>query len=200
MSNANITSKKTALLSLSFLTALVFAGFAAFTLASPETFGSRLADNDNRGEFHGGMMPQGPRFDNRFTPPGIEWRPGFRQRPPVELQPANWEPQWHDPNEWINTGKIINAEQLGETLKYLYSMASVNRNFRNCTFSISQPRECEITYSCNCGKYGCSTCKTKSTRRDLIISCPNKPDLEFTGVCVDPRKAQRCGKYGCTSI
>ena len=178
------------------LLTVVFGGLAAFTIASPSGFGPHFDDDNN--EYGKGKGMRGPRFDDRFTPPDMKWMPGFKQSPPVDLQPANWEPQWHDPNEWINTGRIINAEQLGETLKYLYSMASVNRNFRNCTFSISQPRECEIAYACNCGKYGCSTCKLKSTRRDLIISCPNKPDLEFTGVCVDPRKAQKCGKYGCT--
>ncbi len=185
--------KNGAILMLLSLTVLIFSAFASFSAASSQDFNPQNAYGYGK-KMMENFGQHGPRFNKGNFNSGLN----FGNSKYVDYGTANWESEWHDPNEWINTGKTINAEQLGETLKYLYSMASVNKNFQNCTMSVSQPRECEIAHSCNCGKYGCSTCKTKSIRRDLLISCPDKPTLEFAGVCIDPRKAQKCGKYGCT--
>lgn len=106
---------------------------------------------------------------------------------------AAWQPKWND-TDFIRTGGVIPAQKIGENFEYLRKQIE---DFENCSFERVDGISCTFTYNCNCGKYGCSTCTSNSTRSDLIISCPGKQDLTFEGACRDPRTPQQCGKYGC---
>ncbi len=112
----------------------------------------------------------------------------------------NWQPVWHSPSDYIAPGSTIGSKEMAENLQYLYEKVQVTKVYDNCDAIIVQDLDCKVPYTCNCGKYGCSTCYADGKHDQLKISCPNKAPVTFEGACRDPRKEQQCGKYGCTSI
>ncbi len=109
-----------------------------------------------------------------------------------------WTARWHPLEQTVQPSKIISSQEVGENLQYLYDQVSVARHFETCDFKFEEDIDCKVPYTCNCGKYGCSTCYAEGKRTDLKISCPGKTPLTFNGSCRDPREEMQCGKYGCT--
>jgi len=109
-----------------------------------------------------------------------------------------WTANWHMLDNFVKPGNTITSKEVGENLQYLYDHVGVTRQFENCDFKFIENISCKVPYTCNCGKYGCSTCYADGKRTDLKIACPGKSPITYNGSCRDPRKERQCGKYGCT--
>jgi len=112
----------------------------------------------------------------------------------------SWQPQWHDLGGFVSPGAVIPSKQIGENLQYLYDKFQGTHDYDNCDAAIVKDIDCKVPYTCNCGKYGCSTCYADGKQDQLHLSCPGRAPITFEGACRDPRKEQQCGKYGCTDI
>ena len=122
---------------------------------------------------------------------------GFAYIVSQKVSASSWEPVWHG-TDWIQPSNVIKSKEMAENLQYLYDMVGVSRKYENCDFKLIEGIDCKVPYTCNCGKYGCSTCYADGKRTDLKIACPGKVPITFNGSCRDPRKEMTCGKYGCT--
>ncbi len=101
-----------------------------------------------------------------------------------------WNPTWHNPDEFIQPGSTIPSKQIGENFQYLNKQVS-NLNMslnklenRTCDFQL-QEQSCQISYSCNCGKYGCRTCYKPGVRAVLQVICNNRPSINIEGDCIE---------------
>ncbi len=82
--------------------------------------------------------------------------------------------------EGITDGSIISASQIKSNFDYLKETA-VSKEYVDskiqpaCSVAEESSTDCQVSYSCNCGKYGCSTCYRAGIQYRTSISCGSSP-------------------------